>query len=62
MNEQGTTITNIEIPFGRMVMIILKMMLASIPAVILFYLIMLIPMMLFAGVFGGLGAFLSTLP
>ena len=46
MNDHGTTLTDVNIPFGRMVMIILKTMLASIPAVLLFYLIML-PIMLY---------------
>ncbi|MEM9281212.1 MAG: hypothetical protein AAGA96_05250 [Verrucomicrobiota bacterium] len=33
----GTTITDIRIPFGRMVAILLKWMLASIPAILLLY-------------------------
>ncbi len=38
MNTQNqTTITDIDIPFGRLVVIILKLMLAALPAVILFY-------------------------
>lgn len=32
-----TTITDIDIPFGRLVVIILKFMLAAVPAIILFY-------------------------
>ena len=62
MNEYGTTITNVDIPFGRMVMIILKVMLASIPAMILFYLIMLPIMLLFAGGLGGCAALMSACP
>lgn len=48
MTENHTTITDVNISFGRMIMIILKMMLASIPAMLLFYLIM-IPVMLLFG-------------
>lgn len=33
------TITNIDIPFGRLILIILKWMFASIPALIIFYVI-----------------------
>ncbi len=39
MEDQNITITDIRIPFGRMVAIILKWMLASIPAILLMYLI-----------------------
>lgn len=37
MNDSRITVTDIDIPFGRMIMIILKLMLASIPAVLLLY-------------------------
>lgn len=56
MNENQTTVTDIDIPFGRMVMIILKFMLASIPAVLLFYLIMIPVFLLFSGMLGGCAA------
>lgn len=36
----AVSVTNINIPFGRMVVIILKWMLASIPALALFWLIL----------------------
>ena len=39
MEKQETVITDIQIPFGRMVSIILKWMLASIPAILLLYLV-----------------------
>lgn len=59
MNE--TTITDINIPFGRMVAIILKWMFASIPAILLMYLIMgifaLIMMALFGSAIYGLSGF-----
>ena len=57
---QPTTINDIDIPFGRMVVIILKFMLASIPAILLMYAIMAtITLILFAfmggaaAIFGG---------
>ena len=36
-NSTGVTITNIDIPFGRLIVIMLKMMLASIPAILIMY-------------------------
>jgi len=59
----GTTITDVRIPFGRMVAIILKWMLASIPAIILLYIVMaLLSLLMFAVIGGGavgLGALLD---
>lgn len=55
MADPAVTLSDINIPFGRMVLIILKWMLASIPAMILMWLIM-IPIML---LFGGFGALLT---
>ena len=59
MEDHRTTITDISIPFGRMIVIILKWMLASIPAMILMYIIMFGIMLIFAGGLGGLTALLS---
>ena len=59
MEQHETTITDIRIPFGRMVAIILKWMLASIPAMILMYLVMFIIMLIFAGGLGGLATLMS---
>ena len=59
MDEQKTVITDIQIPFGRMIAIILKWMLASIPAIILMYLVIFGIMLIFAGGLGGLAALLS---
>ena len=58
MEQNRTTVTDIDIPFSRMVMIILKIMLASIPAILLFYVI-LIPVFLLLGL--GLGGFAALL-
>lgn len=48
-----TTITDVDIPFGRLVVIILKTMLAAIPAVIIFHAIFfciaLVAMLIFGG-------------
>lgn len=59
MNEQNSVITDIQIPFGRMIAIILKWMLASIPAMLLMYLIMFGLMLVFGVGLGGLTALLS---
>ncbi|MCB1070814.1 MAG: hypothetical protein KDL31_10700, partial [Kiritimatiellae bacterium] len=50
---QSMILTDIQIPFGRMVMIILKWSLASIPAVILLWLAMLLVGLLFGLSVGG---------
>jgi hypothetical protein len=60
MADQNTTITDIRIPFGRMVAIILKIMLASIPAIILMYIIIFGIIIAVGGGLGGL-ALLSHL-
>ena len=59
MEDHGTTITDINIPFGRMIVIILKWMLASIPAIILMYMIMFGIILLFVGGLGGFAALMS---
>jgi hypothetical protein len=56
MEEAKVTISNIDIPFGRMVAIILKWMLASIPAAILMWLVMMAIMLVFGGMFAGCAA------
>jgi len=62
MEREGTVITDIRIPFGRMVAIIVKWMLASIPAIILMYIILFAFMAVFALVFGvGLGGLAALL-
>jgi hypothetical protein len=56
MNEAPstpTTITDIDIPFGRLVAVMLKVMLASIPAVIILYAIMFAFALILMGVLGG---------
>jgi hypothetical protein len=39
-DQNQTTITDIDIPFGRLVVIMVKLMLAAIPAIIGFYAIL----------------------
>ena len=59
MNETPTIVTDVDIPFGRLVIIILKLMLASIPAILLFYLITFMVIMVLAVLVGGLGALMG---
>lgn len=58
-NDKGTTIvSDIDIPFGRMVIVILKAMLAGIPAFLLFYLVLILVVAFFGALFGsGLAIF-----
>ena len=53
MAQYGTTITDIDIPFSRMVSIILKWMLASIPAIIVLWFVMALIMVAIAYLRGG---------
>lgn len=62
MEKQEIVITDIQIPFSRMVAIILKWMLASIPAIILMYVVMIAIVAVFAVAFGvGLGGLAALL-
>ena len=56
-----TTLTDVNIPFGRLVVIILKVMIASIPALIIFYAIIFAIAFAVAIVFGGGAAVLQHL-
>jgi len=58
---QRTVISDIDIPFGRMVVLILKAMIASIPALICFYLMLAIIGLIFMMAFGGIGAIVHAL-
>lgn len=53
-----TTLTDIDIPFGRLIVILLKVMLAAIPAIILFYAMVFILALVAMTVFGGGAAML----
>ncbi|SDU29659.1 hypothetical protein [Stappia sp. ES.058] len=53
--KQSVTITDVDIPFVRLMMIIIKVSLAAIPAAIVVSLVLGLIMSLLAGVFGGLG-------
>ena len=49
------TVTDIDIPFGRLVLIFIKWSLAAIPAAIIVSIILSVIMALLAGLFGGMG-------
>lgn len=53
--DRGTTITDIDIPFGRLVLIIIKVALAAIPAYFVLALILFAVMAVFGMFFGGMG-------
>lgn len=59
MSEDQVVLTDVRISFGRMVMIILKLMLASIPAVLLLYAVIFGIMLIFGVGIGGCAALLS---
>lgn len=52
--QTHTVITDVDIPFGRLVGLILKVMLAAIPAYIILFIIMAIFGTMFSGVLLGL--------
>ncbi|HEU0053792.1 MAG TPA: hypothetical protein VFQ39_11460 [Longimicrobium sp.] len=49
-----TVLTDVDIPFGQLVTLILKVMLASIPAYIILFIIFMIIGGIFGGIFAGL--------
>ncbi len=53
-SDKGVTINDINIPFGRLVMIFIKFALAAIPAYFVVFLIIVLTMGLFGLVFGGM--------
>jgi hypothetical protein len=59
MDDNRVTLTDIDIPFGRMVMIILKWMLASIPAILLMWLIIGLIALVFGVGIGGCAALMG---
>jgi hypothetical protein len=59
MNENKVTLTDIDIPFGRMISIMLKLMLAAIPAILLLYAVIFGIALLFGLGLGGCAALLS---
>ena len=56
MQEARITISNIDIPFGRMVAIILEWMLASIPAAMILWLVLTAVTLVFGGALAGCAA------
>ena len=56
-----TTIKDIDIPVGRLVAIMLKMMLASIPAILILYALMFAFALILMAVFGGGAALFNNL-
>ena len=52
IGEKGIIIKDIDIPFGRMIVIILKWMIASIPAVIILWVLMAMCTMIISALFG----------
>ena len=58
-NSTPTTLTDIDIPFGRLVLIILKTLLAAVPAIILMYILFFVFALIMFGVFGGGAALLQ---
>ena len=58
----GTTVRDIDIPFGRLVVIFIKMFLAMIPALIALYAVIAVIMLVIAGVLGGFGMMPGGMP
>lgn len=57
MSEQNgkVVVTDIDIPFGRLVVLFVKFALAAIPAGIIAAIIMAVIMTILGGIFGGMG-------
>jgi hypothetical protein len=52
--EQHVVVTDLKMPFGSMVVFLIKLALASIPALMIVWIVMMLFMMIFMGVFGGI--------
>lgn len=61
MRLTQVSIVDIDMPFGRMVVFILKWMLASIPAIIIMWIFMVLVMFVFGAAFGGLAAMSNSM-
>ena len=51
---RGITVTDIQMPFGSMVVFMIKWAIASIPAAIILFLIASVFAVVFGGIFGGM--------
>jgi len=60
INKESVTIRDIDIPMSRLVAIIFKLMIASIPAMIAFYAAMFLLTVMLAGGLGALGGLART--
>ncbi|CAN5462538.1 hypothetical protein BH23VER1_BH23VER1_22770 [soil metagenome] len=56
-----TTITDINIPFGRLIIVMLKFMLASIPAILIMYAIIAAITLIIMMIFGGSAALFQSM-
>jgi hypothetical protein len=52
--EQRVVVTDLKMPFGSMVVFLIKLALASIPALLIVWGVMMLLMMLFMALFGGI--------
>jgi hypothetical protein len=59
--DKGVTITDIQIPFWRLVAIFIKFVLAAIPAYLVVVLIIVVIASIFGMLFGGLGLMLQEM-
>lgn len=57
IEEQKVVVTDLKMPFGSMVVFLIKLALASIPALLIVWFVMMVLMMLFMALFGGMLGF-----
>lgn len=58
VGDQRVVITGVQIPFGEMVLLIIKLVLASIPAYFILFVLFFLLATIFGGIFGAMfGAF-----
>ncbi|NTU92800.1 MAG: hypothetical protein HGB29_07245 [Chlorobiaceae bacterium] len=53
-DEQRVVVTDLNMPFGSMVVFLIKLALASIPALLIVWFVMMVLLMLFMTMFGGI--------
>jgi hypothetical protein len=56
-DDQRVVVTDLRMPFGSMVVFLIKLALASIPAMLILWVIMMLLGMVFLALFGGMAGF-----
>lgn len=56
-DKRNVVVTGLKIPFGSLVVFLIKLALASIPALLIVWIVLMVLMMVFMAIFGGMTGF-----